>query len=655
MIRAYVAALGLTTLVLVLPLPSAAALDPATPMITSSSPASPANDASPVLDGTAPALATVTVYTDSACTGAVAASGLADLLGGFQIAVTVPNDSVTTFYATATDLTGTSPCSDGFTYVEDSTAPPPPTITAHPNLMSNDTSPAFEFTDDEPGVTFNCRLTSGPFPPCTSPQSYSVSEGTYTFYVKAMDAAGNESGSTAFTWTVDTTPPSAPVITSAPSNPSGVSSWLFQYTDNDPSAHFWCQLDGSVFTSCPSRFSTPSLADGSHTFGVKAEDDAGNDSGITSYAWTIDTVHPLVTVTDAPPLLTNQTSASFSFVANKPGSTYQCALDGAAFGACTSPKLYGGLANGSHTFAVRAIWLALVGPATSYTWTVDTVPPQTTISSAPPAASRSASATFAFSSSEAESTFACRLDGGGFGPCTSPKTYAGLGDGSHTFSVQAVDRAGNADPSAAGYSWQISGVGPPTQDLRPPANVRQVKRNVGYGRLQLRWRNPADSDFDHVGVFVSTKRSAPARTLVYKGRRPSYANRRFKNGLYYRYVIVAYDHSDNASGGRPATVPPSALLRSPRDGRIVHAPPLLRWTPVREATFYNVQVYYRGQKILSAWPAKPRRALTRRWVYGGHGFLMRRGTYLWYIWPGFGPKSKSRYGQLLGQGMFKVR
>jgi hypothetical protein len=539
--------------------------------------------------------------------------------------------------------------------------PPETTIQGSPPSLTG-ASASFAFTGSDgagSGVSsFQCRLDANPFSTCANPASYSdLSDGDHTFEVRAIDAAGNFDLTPApVPWTVDGTPPSVPTITSAPSNPSGVSSWTFVFNDSDPTAGFRCQLDGSAFSDCSAgSFSTGNLGDGPHSFRVKAVDAAQNESGLATYAWTIDTVHPLVTVTDAPPLLTNQTNASFSFVANKPASTYQCALDGAAFAACSSPKLYSGLANGSHTFTVRAIWLALVGPPTAYTWTVDTVPPQTTISSAPPAASRSASATFVFSSSEAESTFACRLDGGGFVPCTSPKTYAGLGDGRHTFSVEAVDRAGNADPSAAGYAWQISGVGPPTQDLSPPRHVRQVKRNVGYGRLQLRWRNPADSDFDHVGVFVSTKRSAPARTLVYKGRRQSYANRRFKNGLYYRYLIVAYDHSDNASGGRPATVPPSALLRSPRDGRIVHAPLLLRWTPVRRATFYNVQVFYRGRKILSAWPAKPRRALARRWAYGGRRFSIRRGTYVWYVWPGFGPRSKSRYGQLLGQGTFKVR
>jgi large repetitive protein len=536
---------------------------------------------------------------------------------------------------------------------------PQTTIDAHPPSLTSSRSAQLSFhgTDSGSGVAgYECSLDGAAYASCANPVSYSgLADGPHSFGVRAIDNAGNASVATA-SWTVDATPPAPPLIGSAPPDPSADTMPTFAFTDSDATAVFRCQVDGGAFAACPGSF-TPAaaLVDGVHTFGVKAIDPALNESTLTTHSWTVDTVHPLVSIAQTPPLLTNQTEAQFTFAANKPGSSYHCALDGGTFASCGSPTLYSGLGDGSHTFAVYATWLVLDGPVTRYTWTVDTVPPQTTIASGPPASSQTTSATFTFASSEAASTFTCRLDGAGLVPCTSPMTYTGLGDGDHTFSVQAADAAGNADATAATYAWQISGVGPPKQDLRPPANVSNVRRSVGYGRLQLHWRNPSDSDFDHVAVFVATKRSTPPRTLVFSGRSQTYSNRRFKNGLYYRYLIVSYDHAENAAGGTPVTVPPNVLLKGAGEGRIVHAPPLLRWTAVRKATFYNVQIFHRGRKILSAWPAKARQKLGRRWAYGGRHFTLRAGIYSWYVWPAFGPRAKSRYGQLLGVGTFKVR
>ena len=76
---------------------------------------------------------------------------------------------------------------------------------------------------------------------------------------------------------------------------------------------------------------------------------------------------------------------------------------------------------------------------------VDIVPPQTTIDVAPDDLSGDASPSFEFSSDEAGATFECRIDGG-WGACASPKSYAGLTDGSHTFQVRAIDAADNTDP-----------------------------------------------------------------------------------------------------------------------------------------------------------------------------------------------------------------
>jgi hypothetical protein len=85
----------------------------------------------------------------------------------------------------------------------------------------------------------------------------------------------------------------------------------------------------------------------------------------------------------------------------------------------------------------------------------DTTPPESTIVSGPPGAVGGASASFAFSSSEANSTFECRLDGDAYGGCTSPMSYANLSEGSHTFEVRATDAAGNTDATPASRTWTV--------------------------------------------------------------------------------------------------------------------------------------------------------------------------------------------------------
>ena len=147
-------------------------------------------------------------------------------------------------------------------------------------------------------------------------------------------------------------------------------------------------------------------------------------------------------------------------------------MDSEEFEACTSPREYTGLSDGTHTFAVRATDLAGNTDETpaSYDWTVDTTAPDTTITDAPVDPSNSAAGSFSFESTESSSTFACKMDEGEFGACTSPYEFSGLADGSHTFQVQAADALGNTDLTPATYGWTIDTVEPETTITDMPSN-----------------------------------------------------------------------------------------------------------------------------------------------------------------------------------------
>src|SRR6185436_6529275 len=162
------------------------------------------------------------------------------------------------------------------------------------------------------------------------------------------------------------------------------------------------------------------------------------------------------TITSGPSGATSATSATFGFAAGTRGDTLECSLDGAAFATCTSPKSYGGLGDGAHTFRVRERDRAgQVGDAASRSWTVDTsAPPAPQIVQAPADPSSSDGATFAFADGEANVIYLCQLDGSAYAACSNPVTFKKLADGTHLLSVEARDAAGNVGPASA-YRWRI--------------------------------------------------------------------------------------------------------------------------------------------------------------------------------------------------------
>jgi NHL repeat len=170
-------------------------------------------------------------------------------------------------------------------------------------------------------------------------------------------------------------------------------------------------------------------------------------------------VRPQTTITSGPSGLWDSTTANFSYKSSESGSTFQCKLDSQSYKSCpASGKTYTGLAEGQHTFKVRATDIDSLTDATpaTRTFTVDTTPPETTITSGPANGDviNDPTPTFKFTSSEAGSTFSCGIHGV-YGPCTSPHTTASLPDGKWTFTVDAQDPAGNNDPTPASRTFTV--------------------------------------------------------------------------------------------------------------------------------------------------------------------------------------------------------
>jgi hypothetical protein len=118
----------------------------------------------------------------------------------------LPADGAYTIHVRATDDAGnkTSPAAQTSSHFAiDTTPPPTPAITAHPQATTTVRSASFSFSDSEHGVTLLCRRDGARFERCTSPTTYgTLALGSHSFQVQARDAVGNTSATASYSWTI---------------------------------------------------------------------------------------------------------------------------------------------------------------------------------------------------------------------------------------------------------------------------------------------------------------------------------------------------------------------------------------------------------------------------------------------------------------------
>lgn len=331
----------------------------------------------------------------------VAASGTTDW--SYGVSATAFPEGAFTLRARASD--GLNLGYDSRTFTIDRTAPPTPTLTAQPPSTGGP-SATFAFTGPESTAVFECRLDGGAWLSCVSPRSYTgLTHGSHTVNVRAVDGAGNASGGTTTTWTVDATPPSVAMTAPGASSYNGAG-WAAGC--GTPTTGDLCGTAGDVGSGLATvdlsilRVGTSSYWDGS---GFAA----------ASETWLS---------------ATGTTSWSYAFAASS------FPADG--------------------TYVVRRRATDLVGNATtgSVSLTIDTTPPPTPQIVSAPGDPSGGTVQLDFTVAEVGAGTQCKLDAGEWATCTPPVGYTGLGDGSHTFSVRATDAAGNLS-AAATHTWTV--------------------------------------------------------------------------------------------------------------------------------------------------------------------------------------------------------
>ncbi len=220
----------------------------------------------------------------------------------------------------------------------------------------------------------------------------------------------------------------------------------------------------------------------------------------------------------------------------------------------------------------------------------------------------------------------------------------GLTNGAvYTFGLFALDEALNRSQPAVVSSTPNGKV----DDTVATAAASKLKIKVVGNKVTLTWKNPADSDFDHVVITSSTVKPSAnkAGARVYSGKGTK-ATIKVAPGQSRWFVVVAYDAVGNASA--PASI--RAVVKAvspfgPAPQAKVHGKVRLTWPTVKGARYYNVQIFAGKKRVAVGWPAGHALVVP-------HAKLHKGVKYTWYVWPGLGAKAKAHYGKLIGKNVF---
>jgi hypothetical protein len=224
-----------------------------------------------------------------------------------------------------------------------------------------------------------------------------------------------------------------------------------------------------------------------------------------------------------------------------------------------------------------------------------------------------------------------------------PVVYSGPDGRAAQVNAGCHDRAGNTSTRAFVLPY----------DGTAPA-IRRLKAQPGDGRIDVSWRRAPDAN--SIEVVRTPGRRSASESLVYSGPGKAFRDNKVVNGKRYTYKVRLADAAGNVSvKSTSAKAGPALISPGPRASRKHGRPQTFRWTPVRHAAYYNLQIFRDGRKVLSAWPDRPRYRLKSRWMYAGAKHRLAKGTYSWYVWPGYGARSERRFGQRIGHRTLRIR
>lgn len=421
---------------------------------------------------------------------------------------------------------------------------PSPQGTVH----TNDPSVGMTFTaSNQSGraVTYECTFFGtqpGDWKPCTPGQEFRgdlsprIAEGrrVFDFGVRSIDAvSGVPLGIVAYRQgqlifddevpdTTVTSEPSAPLLSgdtarfefTSPNLPAepDCSDWRAQ--KGETCVSFEASIDDKPWTKVESPWTTASLTGGAHKIAIRARDLAGNVDP-TPYEETFYVI-PQVAITGGPAdnawMNASQLPVKYTFTSpNTPTASFKCSVDSSASAACGTPfTLPTPAADGIVRFGVRSVSGILHGPVAYRNVGIDRVAPAQPLVTGGPAAGSTittTTATFTYSTEIATSGTApvraqYLLDSGVWTDGNGSTTLSGLSGGAHTFSVRAIDEAGNASAPVtrtftvnAGVAAGVVSIGAPA----PFSGTVNLTNTPSTALDWIHWRGTGSTNYDRSG------------------------------------------------------------------------------------------------------------------------------------------------------------
>lgn len=331
--------------------------------------------------------------------------------------------------------------------------PPTTIILSGPERYSKESISTFEFFTDDTLATSECSLDEAAFSPCVSPLNYTLAEGNYSLVIRSRDLAGNvETNPPRWLWTIMNDTTSDTVIVSGP--PSNTldpeATFVFEAVPDEPGIVFECSFDDGPWLPCSNPKTYYGVVTGEHTLEVVNVDPSGNrDATPATWTWGfIDLIPPTTRIMIAPKAIDKEINPRFIFKTSEPADL-TCKLDGGSTFACNLVLELANLNNGAHYLEVFATDRAgnIETSVQSYSWVIDSTPPDTTLDIAPLEAVDPEITELEFEFSSADGLrYECRFNKRVWRPCESPFLATEVEPGLHTFFVRAIDEAGNVDP-----------------------------------------------------------------------------------------------------------------------------------------------------------------------------------------------------------------